>query len=239
MEQLVINTVLRSIAAYLLLLILIRMMGKKQVSQMTFFNFTVGITIGAVASTLSLGEKPTPLSAAIVMVTLTFLTSITALFHIKSIKLRKILNSEPVVMVENGVIVDKNLKKNRLTVDELTMMLREKNLFNIADVEFAVMETDGKFSVLPKAAKQPVTPSDLDLPVEYKGLTKDLIMDGKILNENLYSTNKDSKWLREQLKLKGINGAKDVFYAGIDASGNLYVSLKSKEKEEENHSGIE
>lgn len=240
MFQIIINTFFRAIIAYLLLLLVARFMGRKALSQMTFFDFAVIITLGSVTANLAMGQNSTPISAATTLLTLGSLAIITGYLHIKSMWVSKLTNSEPVTAIENGRIIDKNLKKVRFTINELTSLLREKNVFNYADVEFAIIESDGQLSVLPKSQKAPLTPSDFKISTSYKGLTKDLVIDGKVLNENLKSVKLDENWLNSQLLTQGISKVEQVFYAGLDSTGNLYVSVKQlNTKEYHGQYGIE
>ncbi|PKM51888.1 MAG: hypothetical protein CVV02_04565 [Firmicutes bacterium HGW-Firmicutes-7] len=232
MYQDILSSIFRAIIAYSLLLGVTRLMGRKGLSQMTFFDFSVIITLGSVTANLAMGQNSTPASAVASLLTLGGLAILTGYLHIKSVWISKITNSEPVTAIENGKIIDKNLKKVRFTVSELTSMLRQKNVFDYADVEFAIIENDGQLSVLPKSQKAPLTPSDLNLSTTYKGLSKDLIMDGKVLFENLKSVKLDETWLNTQLSNQGIDSAKQVFYAGLDSSGNLYVSVNQPQTQE-------
>ena len=119
------------------------------------------------------------------------------------------------------------------------MLLREKDAFSITGVEYAVLETDGKLSVLKKSQKQPVTPSDLNIPTSYTGLTKDIIMDGKVMEENLRGANLDRGWLMQKLQAQNYRSEEEVFYAGLDTTGDLYVSSRNREQVKEKQSGIE
>lgn len=237
--DIIFSSILRAVYAYLLLLIVTRLMGRKSIAQMTFFDFVVSITIGSVTANLAVGQVNTPASITSIIVTLAGLSILTAYLHIKSFRFRKLTNSEPVTVIANGVIVDKNLAKLRITMNELNSLLREKNIFNILDVEFAILENDGKLSVLPKSQKQPVTPSDLNIPTQYKGLTADIIVDGNIMRENLKNSTKTEQWVRDQLSSQGITNLQEVFYAGLDTSGNLYVSKKIKNEETDGQYGID
>jgi uncharacterized membrane protein YcaP (DUF421 family) len=239
MGQEILSAVLRTIIAYLILMTAVRAMGRKTISQMTFFNFGIAVTMGSVTANLALGPKATPYTAAAVLIVLALLSILTAYVHIKNSKANKIINSEPVVVIDNGRIVDRNLSRIRMTLNELSALLREKNIFSMADVEFAIMETDGQLSVLPKAQKMPLTPSDMNIQTTYKGLTKDLIMDGAVMTENLKSANKDENWLKNELGKQGITDVNRVFYAGLDSSGGLYVSLRKEAKEGHGQYGIE
>ncbi len=239
MYQEILNSSLRIFMAYFLLLFLARIMGRKMISQMTFFDFVVGVIVGTVAGSIAVNSNKPIISGITVLIVLALITVTLDFSNIKSFLFRKITNSEPVVIIERGRIIPKNMKKTRLTLNDLMMLMREKNAFNISDVEYALFETNGKLSVLKKSQKQPATPSDLNIPTTYKGLTKDIIIDGKIMYENLKTSKIDEKWLLSNLKAYNIKKAEEVFYAGIDTSRNLYVSSKTRTKESEGQHGIE
>lgn len=223
---------LRTIYLFVLLLVLTHLIGRKLISQMTFFDFLIGITLGPIGAHLALGKSVGMDVGLTVLTVLTALTIISALLTIRSTKWQKLIDSEPVVMIANGNIVQENMGKVRLTMNDLLMMLREKNVFNINDVEFALMETDGKISVLKKTQKEPLTPENLNLPTNYQGLTKDLIMDGLVLKENLGDINLDESWLERELTKKGLGGPAEVFYAGLDTDGKLFISAKTDDHAE-------
>ena len=124
------------------------------------------------------------------------------------------------------------MKETRLTINELMMKMREKNAFSLADVEFAIMETDGQLSVLPKADKKPVMPSQMNIKATSEGLMKDVIIDGNLMEENLNSAGVDSVWIEAQLNKQNIQDISEVFYAGIYADKKLHVSRKSKNNHE-------
>lgn len=239
MIQEIIQSGLRIFIAYFLLLSLTRIMGRKMISQITFFDFVVGVIVGSVAANLSVSNTNPIVSGITVLIVLTLITVTIDFSNIRNIFSRKLTNSEPVTVVENGRIIAGNLEKTRLPLDNLMMLLREKNAFNIADVEFAIFETDGKLSVLKKSQKQPVTPSDLNIPTAYAGLTKDIIIDGEIMNENLKAAKLDRDWLMAKLKDNNFNSVEEVFYAGLDTSGNLYISTRNRTYEKEGQHGIE
>jgi uncharacterized membrane protein YcaP (DUF421 family) len=233
----ILQGILLSILGYGVTLLFSRILGRKLISQMTFFDFVLGVAIGS--AVVNAGMPNTSLSGFIVLIVIFILTLLLDFAHLKSFFFRKVLESEPVVVVENGKIVNQNMKKIRLTVEELMMMLREKNAFNIGDVEFAVLEFDGKLSVQPKSQKLPVTPSDLKLSTPYVGITRDIIIDGNIMAENLKAVRLDENWLQRQIRVNGIQEIRDVFYAGLDTSGNLYISKKRTGDESFGKHGIE
>lgn len=221
------NTIIRSVVIYILGIFLTRLMGRKLISQMTFFDFVMGVSMGAIIANAIVGQQFTPMSAAIGLILISILTIVTSYLHTKSINIRKIVNSEPVTLVQNGTIIEQNMKNIRMTIDELMMKLREKNTFNLTDVEFAIMETDGELSVLPKSDKQPLTPYHMNIKTTTAGLTKDIIIDGNIMEENLASAGLDKKWLKTQLNSQNIKDASEIFYAGLDNTKKLHISKKN------------
>lgn len=240
MEKVLLGTSIRGILVYILALFLTRIMGRKLVSQMTFFDFIMGVSMGSIVANAVVGQEFTSISAATALIILSILTIASAYLHVKSFRLRKLINSEPVTLVENGTIVEENMKNIKLTINELMMKLREKNTFNLADVEFAIMETDGELSVLPKADKQPLTPKHMNIQTTSSGLTRDIIIDGIIMEENLTSVGLDKNWLTTQLNSQNIKDASEVFYAGLDNTKKLHISKKSKnDKESHGKYGIE
>lgn len=240
MEKVLLGTLIRGILIYILALFLTRIMGRKLISQMTFFDFIMGVSMGSIVANAVVGQEFTSTSAATALVVLSILTIASAYLHVKSFRLRKLINSEPVTLVENGTIVEENMKNIKLTINELMMKLREKNTFNLADVEFAIMETDGELSVLPKADKQPLTPKHMNIQTTSSGLTRDIIIDGIIMEENLTSVGLDKKCLTTQLNSQNIKDVSEVFYAGLDNTKKLHISKKSKnDKESHGKYGIE
>jgi uncharacterized membrane protein YcaP (DUF421 family) len=214
--------VLRSIAAYLLLFVLGRFIGRKMISNITFFDFLVGVTLGSLAVRLAIDSENSFFMGAISAVVITLLALATDMIILKSIRLRTLLEGEPILLVLDGKMLDTNLKKARVSVNKLSMMLRSKDMFNISDVELAVIENNGEFSVLPKAAKQPATAGDLNIAKPAAKMPVDIIIDGRLLTKNLKTSGYDEQWLNTQLSLQNMQ-VRGVFYAGLDTSGNLYV----------------
>ena len=231
---------MRSIASYILLIIMARILGRKALSQMTFFDFAVVITFGSVAANIGIGQDNSFHTAITVLITIGLLGVLCGFLHIKSFRFRKLINSEPLVVIKNGQIIDVNMLRGRVTINELTSMLRDKNIFNITDVHYAVLENSGTLSVLPKAESKPLTPKDMQIKPIEGGLTKDIIIDGIIMRENLNSTNLTEEWLLNELKENAIKNVKEVFYAGLASNGSLYISKRSKQhKEKHGQHGIE
>jgi uncharacterized membrane protein YcaP (DUF421 family) len=240
MDSTILFTILRGIGVFIAALFLSRLMGRELLSQMTFFDFIVGVSMGSLVANAIIGSERSPVSSMVGLITLSLLSIATSFLYIKRFRARKLVNSEPVTIVQNGTIIDENMKNIRLTIDELMMKLREKNAFNLADVEFAIMETDGQLSVLPKADKQPLTPYHMNIKsTTSAGLTRDIIMDGTVMEENLSGAGFDRKWLDKQLKSQSIMDVSEVFYAGLDSNNKLHISRKSNKTESHGQYGIE
>ncbi|MEH7122548.1 DUF421 domain-containing protein [Bacillus sp. JJ1773] len=240
MEKIFFITILKGILIYILALFLTRKIGRKLISKMDFFDFIMGVSLGSLVANAVIDKHFATLSATTALVLFSVLTIFTGYLNMKSFTFRKLINSEPVTLIENGTIVDENMKKMKLTINELKMKLREKDAFNVADVEFAIMETDGNFSVLPKSDKKPLTPYHMNIQTASTGLEKDIIIDGKIMEENLTSAGLDKDWLTSALTKQNIKDYSEVFYAGLDNTKKLYISKKSStNKETHGKYGIE
>jgi uncharacterized membrane protein YcaP (DUF421 family) len=226
MTSKIIEIFFRSTSAYILLLVLGRIIGRKLISRITFFDFIVGITMGSIAVRIALGSQESPFLAAISVSVIAILVVVTDYLDIKSIKFRNLVDGEPIILINNGQLLDYNLKKVRITVNKLMGQLREKDVFNFEDVAVAIIENDGELTVLPKVNKQPITTGDLNISTKYSGILTDIIIDGKIMYDNLKNTNSNEQWLKEQLKSHNISDAEKVFYAGLNATGTLYISKK-------------
>jgi uncharacterized membrane protein YcaP (DUF421 family) len=223
---------LRSIISFLVLLILTRLLGKKQISQLTLFDYVTGITIGSIAASLAIDTKISFSHGIIGLIIWTILPIAVSYITLKNTRLKRLFDGTPSILIQNGKIVYANLKKERFSVVDLLEELRLKEVFNICDVEFAILETSGKLSVQLKSQKQPLTPSDLNIPTSYDGLSANLIIDGEIMHEHLKLVNFNKEWLENELKIRNIKSTKEVVLAILDSTGNLAVFLKAKIPEE-------
>lgn len=220
------STIIKGILIYVLALILSKLIGIKIISQINFFDFIVGISIGSMIAKIIIDKDHVVFSGLIALIMFTLLTIATSYLNLKSYKARSIINAKTLILVENGRIIDKNIKRLRITINELMMKLREKDVFSLEDVQFAIMESNGKLSVLIKADKKPVTPYDMDLKVKNLSLINDIIIDGKIIDKNLKISGIDKKWLQSELKRRKVNNIEDIFYAGVDKNKKLTISEK-------------
>lgn len=221
------HVIIRSVISLVVLFISARIMGKRQIAQLSFFDYVVGISIGSIAANFAIDDTISYIHGLVGIITYALIPILMSYISVKSIRARKILEGRSVIIIQNGKIIEENLKKSKFHVNDLLEELRLKGAFSFRDVEFAVLETSGKVSVQLKAYKQPVTCEDLKLETSYKGLSADLIIDGKIIENNLELTGHDKKWLLKELKEQKVSSPKEVLLATLDSENTLNIDLKN------------
>lgn len=221
------QTVLQSLVSILILFGLTRIMGKKQVSQLTTFDYVIGISIGSIAAELALESEYIKGITAMVIFAV-FRISL-SFFSMKSYRARKVLDGKPTILIQNGKIVKENLKKTKITINELLEECRIKNVFDITEIEFAVLETNGRMSLQKKSQNQPLTPKDMNLPTAYKGLCLIIIIDGKIIEEHLSMSGKGIHWIKDELKKQNIPDIQTVLLAYFDSDDQFIVHKNHNE----------
>lgn len=215
----------KTVLAFLLLLILARLLGKKQMSQMTFFHYVTGITIGSIAADIVITDNGSIIDEVIGLVLWCTLTALLSYGTLKSAKLRLLVDGQPTILIRNGVLQKKSLKSARLSIEELSMMLRERNIFSIQEVDYVILEPNGRLSVLRKQSNLNLTRADMDIPTSNpKYLPLQIIVDGKIIYKNLKSIGLSIEWLEKELEAQKINNISKVFYAEIQSDGSLYIA---------------
>lgn len=221
------RTALQSFISVSVLFVLTRIMGKKQISQLTFFDYVAGISIGSIAAEFSINDTIGYTKGITGIIVYALFPIILSYISLKSYLGRKILDGIPTILIQNGKIIEDGLKKTRMNVNDLLEECRLKNVFNIADIESAILETSGKLSIQLKSTNQPLTLKDMNIPAQYKGLSVNLILDGKILHDNLRIIGKDINWLNTELHRQGIKSYSDVLLAYLDSSDVLNTYLKN------------
>lgn len=226
---------MRTLFTYFFLLLLLRTMGKRELGKLSVFDVVISIMLAemAVLAIEQVDEKA--INFYIPMLFIALLEIFMSLISLKSKKFRDFVEGSADLIIENGEIREGALKRNRLNLDDLLIHLRQKNINNIADVEFAILEPTGNMSVFPKAAKRPVTPEDLGLsngkPVPsmtYDGLPIPLIMDGEIREEALRKIGQNKLWLKRMIRKHGIKDVKDVSFCSVDGRGLIFIDVKDK-----------
>ena len=202
-----------------------RLMGKREIGQLQPFELAISIMIADLAST-PMADAGIPISNGIIPILALLVMHLTiSILNIKSIKARQILCGKPSILIYRGRIDEKMLKKERFTVNELEERLRGNNVVNIGDVEYAILETSGQVTVIQKPEKKNVTAEDLGLKPEYEGLAYDLVLDGKVMYENLKILKKDYDWLKKEVNKFGIK-PEQALIVTIDGKGNMFCQEK-------------
>lgn len=216
----IIKVVLTSILSAAALFVIAKVLGHKQMSQLDFFDYITGITIGSIAAELAteLEEPLKPLTAMLVYGAITIgLTLITN----KLPRMRKFINGTPTIIINNGKIYRKNMKKAKMDLSELMVMCRQEGYFNLNDIQTAIFEYNGRLTILPKATKRPTNPTDINLIPPPETINTEVIMDGRILDENLKRLGLDTTWLKKELACQGYKNAKEIFLGVCDDNHQL------------------
>lgn len=215
-----IKLILTSFLSVISLFIIAKFMGHKQVAQLDFFDYINGITIGSIAAELAT-DLETPWKSLIAMLIYGMIAVGLSLATNKFPKVRKYVNGSPTILMNNGKIYRKNMKKAKLDLSEFLTMCREQGYFDLNDIQTAIFEYNGKLTILPNSANRPVTPADMELHPEPDHINTEVIMDGRIMGENLKRMGLDLKWLEKQIKAQGYHDAKEIFLGLCDNNNQL------------------
>jgi uncharacterized membrane protein YcaP (DUF421 family) len=214
----------RSIIFLLLLFITTKIIGKKQISELSFFEYVAGITIGSIAGEVVTGLESNMYHGALAIIVFGLVTFMANFLSLKSKTFRDIVEGRGTVLIKDGKILEENLKKEKYTIDELSALLRQKDIFRVADVEFAVLEPRGNLSALLKKENRPLTPKDLQMKTANEKEPQTVIMDGKILDEPLRSAGKSRGWLQTELEKLEVT-LDNVFLGQVDTYGELTIDI--------------
>ena len=219
---------IRTLILYLLVMVAMRIMGKRQIGQLQPSELVIAIMISEVAS-IPMQNTGTPLISGVVpILTLIVAEVAVSFFSLKSRRIRRALTGYPSLLIKNGKIEEKELERLRFNVDDLLEELRVSGYSDITDVAYAILETGGSISVIPTAQARPATVRDLSLSPPEQRITYTVISDGHIDMQELQMANRDIHWVTNQLRTNNIKSPKDVFLGTIDANGNLFVQIKEK-----------
>jgi len=221
-------TVVRTVLLYILVVTTMRIMGKRQIAQLEPFELVITIMIAELAA-IPMQDRHIPLiNGIIAILTLLFIQVTFSVLSLKSLKFRTILDGNYSIVIANGIIQEKEMRDARYNLDELLEQLRQKEIFNLDDVEFAILETSGELSVLLKSQKRPVTPKDLQLATPYEGLPTVLVFDGQVMATELNKVNLSEGWLRAELQKLGFQDPSQVLIASLNSQGELFYQAKEK-----------
>lgn len=218
------NVMLRSLFFLVVLFFITKLLGKKQISQLSFFEYITGITIGNIGAELATKVEHSLFNGVVSIATFSLAPFIAGFISIKSRPFRNFVEGKGTVFIQDGKLLEDNLKKEKYTIDELLELLRKKDVFNVSDVEYAVLEATGDLNVLLKKENQPLTAKDLNLKLAPIKGSETVIMDGEILDEPLSTVGRNRLWLKTELVKQGIT-VENVFLGQINTYGELTVDL--------------
>lgn len=222
--------VLRGLISLTTLFLITKLLGKKQVSQLSLFDYVIGISIGNFAAEITINLEASLIYGLIAVVEFGLIAYAISILTMKSIKLRRFFMGVPTVLIDKGQLVEKALKKVHFDVNDLLEECRSNGYFDLNEIDYAIMECNGKLSIMPKSTYKPVTIKDLKLKQEIQGLCANVIIDGKIMNNNLENMGKEISWLEHQLNIKGYKNLDDILLATLDCNEKLTIYDKNEDK---------
>ena len=220
------NVTFRAISSLVALFLVTKMLGKKQVSQLSLFDYVIGISIGNFAAEMTINLESNEIYGIWAVILFGLVAYMIGIFTMKSMRIRRFFMGKPTILMNNGEIVYKNLKRLNLDINDMLEQVRAAGYFDLYEVESAVMEANGNLSILPKMDYKAVTLKDINIKKSNTGLCSNIIIDGKIMKKNLFNMNKDEKWLENILKAKGYNDFSKILLATFDQKGKINIYLK-------------
>ncbi len=213
----------RAFVAFVLAFFATRTLSKQFMARLTYFDFTLAVCIGALVGHVSNDVKEPFWVVAVPVVVFAGLAVIIGYIAMRFRPVRAFLEGQPTVLIQNGKILDSNMRRLRYNLDELNSQLRCNGTFDISHVEIAILEPGGHLSVLPKSQYRPLTPADMKVPTQYEGLAIELIMDGKVVHQNLDQNRLSVAWLTGELQSRGYRRVEDIYFAVLNSKGQLFI----------------
>ena len=220
----------RTLIFYAVLLFLLRIMGKREIGSLSPFDLVVTIMIAELAALPMENPDVTLVDGLVPILTLTVAEIVVSYATLKSESLRILLTGSPSIIIRGGELIESEMRRVRYNLSDLMLQLRLKGVSNIADVEVAILETNGELSVILKSQYRPVVPADLDIETEYEGLPLILIVDGVVNRFNVKQAGVTDEWLAARIKERGIDSTTDVLVASLDTVGRLFVQRKNRSR---------
>lgn len=220
------EVIIRSLFSLITLFLVTKMLGKKQVSQLSLFDYVIGISIGNFAAEISINTDTSYINGIVAVLIFGLVALLISIVTMKSIVLRRFFMGVPTLLIQNGKLIYKNLKKVKFDVNDLLEECRNSGYFDISQIEYALMEVNGKVSILPKSENSPVTPKDMKLKVDKAVMCANVIIDGKYMHDNLENMQKDKEWLDKELKVKGAK-IENILLATLDMNEKLIIYEKN------------
>ncbi|MDD4282772.1 MAG: DUF421 domain-containing protein [Bacilli bacterium] len=214
---------IRAILSLITLFLITKMLGTKQVSQLSLFDYVIGISIGNFAAEMTINLESQYINGITAVVVFGAIAYFVSFLTMKSIRLRRFFMGTPTIVIQQGKLLEKNLKKMKLDVNDLLEECRCNGYFNIEEIEFAIMEVNGNLSILPKGKYKPIVIGDMSLPIPKQGLCANIIIDGKVMTNNLKLTLKDESWLLNEINKQGHDNYSKILLATLDINNNLVI----------------
>ena len=222
----ILDVILRCLVCLITLFFVTKMIGKKQVSQFSLFDYVIGISIGNFAAEMALNLDSEYLHGTVAVIVFGIVAYLVSILTLKNLKLRKFFIGAPTIIIEDGKILYKNLKRTKFDINDLLEECRINGYFDISEIDYALMEANGKISFLPKTDYQQPTNKDLNIKKQKTGLCANLIIDGQIIHESLRIMHKDEAWLKHEIKIKGY-ALEDIILATLDLEETFKVYGKN------------
>lgn len=217
----ILKVVVLSVVSEIVLFVLTKLMGNKEMSQLSMFDYIIGITIGSIAAEMATALESDYMQPLVAMIVYAIIAIVISLVCTKSLKARRFIYGNSLILMDNGKLYRKNFKTAKLDLNEFLVQCRVNGYFNLSDVKTAILESNGKISFLPKSENRPTTPSDFNMAPSPATINVNLILDGRILYENLKNSGHDEMWLQKQLVSQGFEKPEQIFLATLDNQNNL------------------
>lgn len=221
----------RSFLSFIILFFVTKLIGKKQVSELSLFDYVVGISIGNFAAEMTMNLDGQYINGIIAVLVYGIIAYLVAVLTMKSILLRRFIIGTPTIIIQEGKILEKSMKKVKIDINDLLEQCRTAGYFNINNINYAIMEANGKLSIMPKDDQKPLTSKDMKIKPTKEGLCANLIIDGNIMIKNLENMNKTEEWLEKELKIKGYKDINNILLATLDINEKLTIYEKNLNKE--------
>lgn len=219
-----------SLGSITILFTLTKIMGQREMSQLSIFDYFITITIGSIAAELSTSLEDNFIQPVIAMIIYALVTLTVSFLNTKYVKLRPFLSGRTLILYDNGTLFKENFKKAKIDLNEFLVQCRTNGFFNLSDIKTALLEENGKISFLPYSDRRPANPSDFNIKPKEEGIVTNLILDGRVMDENLKELGFDKLWLNEMLQKQGIIKIDNIFLATYNSDGSLSAYLTNNTK---------
>lgn len=227
----VLDVSIRCIISLLTLFLVTKILGKKQVSQLSLFDYVIGISIGNFAAEMCLNLDSQILNGTIAVLIFGFIAYLVSFLTMKSIFLRRFFMGTPTILIQDGKLLEKGLRKVKFDINDLLEECRTCGYFDISEIQYAIMEINGSVSFLPFEDYKMVTKKDLNIKAKNKGICANIIIDSKIMKDNLKQIKKDEIWLKKEIKEKGYSRLDDILLLTVDEFYNINIYNRNKKEE--------